>query len=376
MQRFFATFLTGVLFFVGAGTAAAQAVPTHALRLGDTNADVVLLQKTLNLSSDTQVALTGPGSPGMESGYFGLKTLDAVKRFQSKYRNEVLIPAGLAVPTGFVGPLTLTKLSTVGTTQASRVAMVTASATTSHQVPDAKALQKMYATKQDVATLQQLYATQSFSTTSLAVTPITPDMKVPPGVNPNTINLEYALEQKRTFGKQKGLSDEVIAREESEIRAIVATTTDLHKEFFKKFRFASSTSLRTSPAESFVDKAQQALVSVLSVLGLAPKAEAQIVTGSLPFGGFIAFEYPCTCDFGTVWRIFLAPPLPPTYATQLDAVPGNQLFMSHNVPLLGTYLLGFYVPAVPACWLVGETVCDPDPSWGLITPFVGSSLVL
>ena len=88
----------------------AQASPSTTLRFGDTHADVALLQKMLNLSPDTRVATAGPGAPGAESTYFGPKTLDAVKRFQSKYRAEILVPAGLSAPTGVVGPFTLTKL--------------------------------------------------------------------------------------------------------------------------------------------------------------------------------------------------------------------------------------------------------------------------
>ena len=74
---------------------------TH-LWYGKSDTQVLLLQQQLNYSPDTQVAQSGPGAPGLETSYFGTKTLDAVKRFQAKH--------GI-ITTGYVGPLTLAALS-------------------------------------------------------------------------------------------------------------------------------------------------------------------------------------------------------------------------------------------------------------------------
>jgi peptidoglycan hydrolase-like protein with peptidoglycan-binding domain len=81
------------------------------LKVGDTGADVMALQRLLNESEGTTVAKSGPGSRGQETSYFGPATRSAVARFQQKYSKEVLYPAGLIVPSGIVGKLTRQKMN-------------------------------------------------------------------------------------------------------------------------------------------------------------------------------------------------------------------------------------------------------------------------
>ena len=85
----------------------------RTLSAGMTGEDVLMLQRMLNADPATRVAVTGPGSVGNETTTFGPMTLDAVSRFQVKYRNEILTPNGLANPTGVVGPATRAKLNSL-----------------------------------------------------------------------------------------------------------------------------------------------------------------------------------------------------------------------------------------------------------------------
>ena len=81
----------------------------RALTLGSVGEAVRALQTILNKDPATQVAASGPGSPGNETTRFGALTLQAVQKFQVKY--------GLAKPEdpgyGFVGPKTRANLNQI-----------------------------------------------------------------------------------------------------------------------------------------------------------------------------------------------------------------------------------------------------------------------
>jgi len=75
------------------------------LTVGSTGADVMALQKFLNMDSSTMVASSGAGSPGMETSTFGPATKAAVMKFQTKY--------GISPVAGYVGALTRAKLNSL-----------------------------------------------------------------------------------------------------------------------------------------------------------------------------------------------------------------------------------------------------------------------
>lgn len=85
-----------------------QFVFTRNLTVGSTGEDVHELQRFLN-SRGFVVALSGPGSSGNESSYFGRLTKAALIKFQDFYGSEILAPIGLTKGTGFFGPATRAK---------------------------------------------------------------------------------------------------------------------------------------------------------------------------------------------------------------------------------------------------------------------------
>ncbi|MDE2041170.1 MAG: right-handed parallel beta-helix repeat-containing protein [Patescibacteria group bacterium] len=79
---------------------------SRPLRFGMSGTDVRNLQIFLN-AHGYQVSLSGAGSPGNETAYFGPATLRAVVKFQEGNRAAILTPAGLTQGTGYFGPASI-----------------------------------------------------------------------------------------------------------------------------------------------------------------------------------------------------------------------------------------------------------------------------
>lgn len=90
---------------------------TRNLGIGSTGTDVRALQRFLNLDPETRLALSGAGSPGMETQYYGPITAAAVSKFQTRYRAEILTPLGLINPTGYFGDSSRAKANELCATQ-------------------------------------------------------------------------------------------------------------------------------------------------------------------------------------------------------------------------------------------------------------------
>jgi len=197
-------------------------------------------------------------------------------------------------------------------------------------------------------------------------------MNIPQGVNPNSINLEYSLAQIDTLGKKQGIDPAKLAIIENTIRTTaLSTTTNYAQKFFDSMKYSSTTASLSALGRANGEYQGTFLTRTLVALGLMHVAQAG---AGVDFGGRIVGVFPCTCSPMNV-GIILAPPGPPSYATVLSYTLGTELFSAHNIPLLGIEVLGDYLPAVPACLQYVGVGCAPTPTWGHITPFVGSSLL-
>ena len=129
----FSVFFLGCL--MSAVPASSQTAFSRDLALGMNGADVNALQIALNRDSATSIAQSGPGSPGQETAHFGPKTAAAVIRFQEKYADQILTPAGLSAGTGYVGARTRAKLAVLTSSDAPSTSIQPASPSPRAAIP-------------------------------------------------------------------------------------------------------------------------------------------------------------------------------------------------------------------------------------------------
>ncbi len=103
MKKNYVSFIIISLIFLttvcNKALAADQKLFIHDLHLGSNSNEVLLLQKYLN-THDFPIAISGIGSLGKESDYFGNKTKMALKKFQKAHAEQILKPLGLAKGSG------------------------------------------------------------------------------------------------------------------------------------------------------------------------------------------------------------------------------------------------------------------------------------
>lgn len=335
------------MFLFTQSTSAEEGAFLRTLKMGMTGEDVRELQKFLNTDTETRVSLSGAGSLGNETNYFGPATHRALIAFQEKHRTEILSPLGLTQGTGVFGLKTRVLVLSKNKKDAAQNIAATLSLRSSLVTPT-----------------QTPIPVSSVNT----VTPIV-------STNPNLKNLEYAITEVKKIGANEGVSSSDLALVEQSLRDVSATSTNLTKKFLETVVTSKkqahldvlNTKLPVSP-KSFVGK-------MLVSLGIAKIAHAAV---PVPFGGTVVFAAPCTCG-AEAWLVVINP-LPPSYATALSYILGTQVFMTNVAPLpikpphIAQSFLGEYIVGAPTCRMVAGPGCVVVPTWGTISPFVGSSL--
>lgn len=182
--------------------------------------------------------------------------------------------------------------------------------------------------------------------------------------NPKNLeNLDYLISEMKKIGVKQNINNEKLLEVEKAIRETAATSTDLTAEFYKNVNIKYT----NTESNGFFKKLFSILEPILDFIKVSNAGMG------LPFGGKVIMAIPCTCS-PDVWYVILTP-LSPTYATILSYISGTQLYSNYvPVPHTTQNFLGFYEPGVPACWFVCSECCTLAPTWGMITPFVGSSI--
>ncbi len=106
MKWMLSAILFGISLVVALPANAACVNLPRTIVRGSSGGDVTNLQRFLNSDASTQIAIIGDNAPGQENGVFDLATDAAVKAFQLKYKEEILVPVGLTKPNGVVGKFT------------------------------------------------------------------------------------------------------------------------------------------------------------------------------------------------------------------------------------------------------------------------------
>lgn len=303
------------------------------LKLGDSGPEIFLLQKTLNQDTDTRLALSGPGSPGKETEYFGPLTKAAVERFQKKYFKDILAPLGLTSPTGFVGSLTRAKLNLIIETNKTSTAPPYQSGVSSNSSSANTSLPASGASSLN---------TQSPNSDSGNSLPS----------NPNLVNIDFYLENIAKLEREQGLDEATIQEHARIIREFASTSTDFRTQFEQELK------------KNLINQ-ESSFNKLLDVFfgWIAKPANAS----GVPFGGPILYALPCTCS--PVYSLAIGPP---STASILNYRIGTQAYLSKNLPA-ARFLLGFFTPGVQSCMIFVGLGCVFLPAYGEIQPMVGSS---
>lgn len=357
MKFFYTLFLLLIIFFsrqvfaeaaVSDGLVVSSCVFTETLRVGSLGGEVKCVQSIVGANPD---------------GHFGPLTKTAVAKWQAKM--------GLS-PDGVVGPIT-------------RVALADSIATLGDLPPGCTS----------VLGYSPTTGKKCDSNVTQGNTPIVPPAKpvssttpiVIPGTNvsisgeePESLknadqNIEAYISAVKMNLVKNNVSPDKISFIEEKIRKTTEKNPNALQQFFndQKTIYSNKISEKTinTPLSNFFKKA----LSFVDDFIFTNKALAASLA---PFGGFVTYSNPAICDCppGVFTQIFIALPSasPPISNIYLDYLNGSQAFLNYNMPEPDIAALGFYTPGTVSCYTYVGGACVPIPSYGLITPVVGSSL--
>lgn len=219
MRKTFLCILGAALLFPVSVSANTDSKLTRYLFLGSTGPQVALVQQILNKELSTRVAESGPGSPGNETEYFGTLTQAAVIRFQEKYANDILVPAGLTQGNGQVGVYTRAKLTAIAfglmTATAPKTAPGAASTEAVESSPQAFLVKDdekidIYAGDKKLSDVQQKFLSAINAAIAAGSAPSMPTVAVTdvPDVVIETVSSHSGLPGSRISIATKGISEE------------------------------------------------------------------------------------------------------------------------------------------------------------------------
>ena len=318
------------------------------LYVGSVGEDVRALQVLLNENTATQLALSGPGSPGQETHYFGVLTKLAVARFQNFNASSILTPVGLSQGTGFFGPSTRAHVARVISADVAKTfskeekkedieeEVVDLTLNTASKTKQLQETAREYF--DDYAVLVRQEIEESISSTEVD--------QVLESIENGIEEADYGV----FFEKQESLSvDEILEKMRKAGASPTQETENVLREVLEE------------PGP---------LTRLFFDLILPERAYALT-----PYGTLVNVPIPCVCTGGTVWQMYLTGYIygVPTEFT-LDYVVGTQGFLSYTIPI-AQHQLGYFIPGGASCVQGFPPACVPVPSFGTVSPVVGSSLL-
>ncbi len=340
---------------------------------------VRMLQILLNSDSRTVVKLTGPGSQGNETTYFGNATQNAVERFQIIYKSVILEPLGFSNPTGIIGArsrsvlnqiLDNTKNNLPSSTETTSLDITTTTASTTPlsittaSVPSATVETSYSGTIQGIGGNESynwvvLYGSLPSGITARSGVCVTSPCKAPFTLSgtPKSAG-SYTFIVRISSGNQYVTKEFVInvqdrAGSTTQNNTSNNTNNDL-------FTYNPGTSAASATGTSNSSSSNANIGVAAGIVGAAAISSAIGKSSSsggvrTVFGGRIVYVQYCTC---TAFILLFIYDVDLKSVIQLLYIPGvSRLFQAYNVFQPGPQVLGGYIQSGVPCMVYAGTSC-------------------